>query len=161
MITYPKKIENVSVDYVKNENYVFNTEQTNGHKNPTSKKFSVHTTIQQTFLPLETFFNIKTLEDELMMDIEYASLIIQHSGSIIIPHKDEFFRLKNKTRNKVRANIFLTDWKFGQLVETEDITIKKWKKFNAYVWDNNLYHFAVNFSHSDKVTLQFSGYSNE
>ena len=46
MITYPKKIENVSVDYVKNENYVFNTEQTNGDKNPTSQKFSVHTTLQ-------------------------------------------------------------------------------------------------------------------
>ena len=159
MNTYPKKIENVSVEYVSNTNYEFKTEQTNGHKNPSSKTFDIHTTIQQTFLPLDSFSNIKTLEKELFMDIEYASMIIQHSGSINIPHKDEFFRLKDKTRNKVRANIFLTDWEFGQIVETECRTITKWKKYNAYVWDNKQYHFAVNFSQSDKITLQFSGYS--
>ena len=162
MSKYPKKIENVSIDYVKNDNYDFHCEETNNNpKSLSSKNLSLHTTIQQTFLPLEKFSNIKILEKELSMDIKYASMIIQNPGSINVTHKDEFFYLKDKNREKIRANIFLTDWDFGQLVETECLTITRWKKYSAYVWDNNIAHFAINFSDIDKITLQFSGYSNE
>tara|TARA_Y100000004_G_C8763895_1_gene347756 strand:- start:195 stop:680 length:486 start_codon:yes stop_codon:yes gene_type:complete len=161
MNKYPKKIDTVSVDYVEKKNYNFKTEQTNNHKNPSVKNLPVHTTILQTFLSLDKFSNLNILENELSMDIEYASMIIQKPGSINVTHRDEFFKLKDKNREKIRANIFLTDWEFGQLVETECLTITRWEKYSAYVWNNEVSHFAINFSDIDKITLQFSGYCNE
>ena len=161
MTIYPKKINKVPLDNIRVEDYVFHTEETN-HQKSFIKSLPFHTTIQQTFVPLENIKNLSIIETELNMSIGYASMIIQNPGSINVCHKDQCFLLEEKTnKTKIRANIFLSDWILGQLIETESFTISRWEKFSAYIWDVNSWHFAINFSDVDKLTLQFSGYSNE
>lgn len=116
----------------------------------------------QQFLDLSEFDNLKKIQEEINVDIKYASLIKQEPGSINSSHFDMFWKMQDiKTdKPKVRVNIFMSDWHLGQLVETSKKTFSRWKIGNASVWDNSIEHFAINFSEHDKITLQFSGLYN-
>jgi|694.fasta_scaffold50296_6 hypothetical protein len=79
-------------------------------------------------------------------------------NQIIAPHFDHFYTLKQKLgttiEHCVRYLIFLEDWKFGQYIEFEDLSIRKWKKGDVWYFDHTEEHWAVNASNFDFHTCQ-------
>ena len=61
-------------------------------------------------------------------------------------------------RLKVRANIYLQDWKMGQFIQYDDTVDVKWKAGDGHIWDSNVLHVSANAGFDDKYTLQVSGF---
>ena len=81
-------------------------------------------------------------------------------NQIIPPHTDNFYMLRQKYNATVddclRYLIFLEDWKFGQYVEFEDLSISKWKRGDVWFFNYKSKHWAVNASNDDLHTCQVS-----
>jgi hypothetical protein len=81
-------------------------------------------------------------------------------------HRDTFFQISkqypDRTDLKVRANIYLEDWKLGQFIQyqTEDTykTSVDWQKGSGFMWDSEVLHLSSNAGMQDKYTLQISGF---
>ena len=116
--------------------------------------------IYQKSIDLNEISSLKDIEEQIKVDIKYASIILQKKGSINAHHIDKFWLLKNDNdeRTRVRVNVFLSEWYFGQILETTEKTISKWKIGDAGMWDDTVEHFSINLSGYDKLTMQLSGY---
>ena len=115
---------------------------------------------------------VKQIAEELNIDAKTCSSILQPPGNVITLHRDTFFRFKqdypDDTRLKVRANIYLEDWKIGHMIQYQDINDgKKWKTsvdWNAgegFLWSSDVLHLSANAGMKDKYTLQISGFLNQ
>jgi hypothetical protein len=109
------------------------------------------------------------LGSQLNMEVVTVSTILQPPGNVIPIHRDTFFQIKkrypNDKRLKVRANIYLQDWKMGHLIHyknnNEWYTHTHWKQGEGLLWDDKILHVGANIGLEDKITLQVSGFYNE
>lgn len=105
----------------------------------------------------------------LEMDVVTISSILQKPGNAIPIHRDTFFQITQKfpndTRRKVRANIYVTDWQMGHIIQYKnkdkwenDIN---WKSGQGLLWDSSILHLSANVGFRNKITLQISGFYND
>jgi hypothetical protein len=113
--------------------------------------------------------DFEDLGNQLQMEVVTVSTILQPPGNIIPIHRDTFFQIKkrfpNDTRRKVRANIYLEDWKVGHFLQyqinNDWHNSTHWKANQGFVWDSNHLHLSANAGMNNKYTLQVSGFINE
>jgi len=101
------------------------------------------------------------------MEVITVSSILQPPGNVITVHRDTFFQINkmypDDTRTKVRANIYLEDWKVGHIIQYKDID-KEWKNSThwsaseGFLWDSDILHVSGNIGLEPKFTLQISGF---
>lgn len=139
------------------------TEQADLHENegfPDSLCME-NTTIYQKFFT-EDEIDFKELENQLGLEVITVSTIMQKPGNIIPWHRDIFYQITKKFPNrkeeKVRANMFLTDWENGQFLQFDDEVITNWKKNTGYIFNDQVLHLSSNAGLKNKVTLQVSGF---
>jgi hypothetical protein len=102
---------------------------------------------------------------QLGIEVITASTICQPPGNIIPLHRDTFFKIKqqypNRHEQKVRANIFLDNWKVGHIVQYNNgswKTCDDWKQGEGFIWDSSILHLSANAGFENKFTLQISGF---
>ena len=83
-------------------------------------------------------------------------------GKWLRPHVDHFmfYRKFNNLQtndNILRCNIFLEDWAPGHVFGIEEKVITGWKKYDYFIWDSTVEHWAGNFGVDDRYTLQLTG----
>ena len=127
-----------------------------------------NTRIQQIWFE-DTDVDYEMLGKHLNMDVKTVSAILQPPGNTVTLHRDTFFKFKSlypdDTRPKVRANIYLEDWKVGHLIQYQDIndngiwkTSDNWKAGEGYLWSSDVLHLSANAGMKPKFTLQISGF---
>ena len=103
---------------------------------------------------------------QLNMEIVTVSSILQPPGCIVPYHRDTFYQIKQRYPDreelKVRANIYLEDYKLGQFIQyvlDEEIhTSVEWKAGDGFLWDSEVLHLSANAGMENKYTLQASGF---
>jgi len=87
---------------------------------------SENTVIQQLWYD-NTMVDFDELGRQLNMEVITISSILQPPGNTIALHRDTFFQINKRfpddKRLKVRANIYLEDWKVGHMIQYQDIMI--------------------------------------
>ena len=124
-----------------------------------------NTTIQQLWWA-ETQIDFNELGKQLDMEVVTVSSILQPPGNVIPLHRDTFFQITKKypsdDRLKVRANIYLEDWKVGHMLQYKDGVEWKnsthWKASEGYLWSSEPLHLSMNGGMQNKYTLQISGF---
>jgi hypothetical protein len=110
--------------------------------------------------------DFQDLGSKLGMEAITVSSILQPPGNIITYHRDTFFQIKKRfperTECKVRANIFLEDYRLGHLVQytlgDTVHTVTDWKAGDYLMWGEEVLHLSCNAGMQDKYTLQVSGF---
>lgn len=108
----------------------------------------------------------KQLGEKLNMEVVTVSTILQPPGCVVPYHRDTFFQISQRypyrKEPKVRANIYLEDYKLGQFIQYMDDnkihTSVDWKAGNGFVWDSDILHLSSNAGMQNKYTLQVSGF---
>jgi hypothetical protein len=129
---------------------------------------SENTVIQQLWYD-NTMVDFNDLGTQLNMEIVTVSSILQPPGNIIALHRDTFYQIKKRypedERLKVRANIYLEDWKIGHMIQYQDIndsntwkTSDNWEAGDGFLWSSDVLHLSANAGMKDKYTLQLSGF---
>ena len=103
---------------------------------------------------------------QLGIEVVTVSTILQPPGCVVPLHRDTFYQINKRYPDrkelKVRANIYLEDYKLGQLIQyqTPDgyATSVDWKAGDGFIWDSNVLHLSANSGMEDKYTLQVSGF---
>jgi hypothetical protein len=99
---------------------------------------------------------------QLGMEVVTISSIRQHPGCVIPWHRDTFFQINQRYPDrrelKVRANIFMEDWKMGHFLQYDDTVVTHWKQGEGLMWDSEVLHLGANAGMQDKLTLQISGF---
>lgn len=106
--------------------------------------------------------NFEEIGGQLGMEVITISSIRQHPGGVIPWHRDTFFQINQRypSRNevKVRANIFLEDWKIGHYIQYDNTVVTHWRQGQGLLWDSEVLHLGANAGMLDKFTLQISGF---
>tara|TARA_B100000287_G_C20663246_1_gene790861 strand:- start:80 stop:616 length:537 start_codon:yes stop_codon:yes gene_type:complete len=146
-------------------------EQKDLHENNFPKSYDENNTrIQQIWFDDNIDVDYLALGTQLNMDIKTISAILQPPGNTVTLHRDTFFKFKSlypdDKRTKVRANIYLEDWKPGHLIHYQDHNHEwqsstHWKAGDGFLWDSSHLHLSGNCGLKDKYTLQISGFYNE
>ena len=100
------------------------------------------------------------------MEVVTVSSILQPPGNIVPIHRDTFFQINKKypndDRQKVRANIYLEDWREGQFIHYEVdnkwYNSTHWIAGDGFLWDSDHLHVSGNAGFTNKYTLQVSGF---
>jgi hypothetical protein len=103
---------------------------------------------------------------QLGMEIITMSSILQPPGCVIPLHRDTFFQINkrypDRTDLKVRANIYLEDYKVGHFIQYETDhgykTSVDWQAGDGFLWDSDVLHLGANAGMENKYTLQISGF---
>lgn len=99
---------------------------------------------------------------QLGMEVVTISSICQPPGCVIPLHRDTFFqinrRFPNRKEPKVRANVYLEDWKLGHFIQYNDTVSTHWKAGEGFCWDSSVLHLGANAGMENKYTLQISGF---
>jgi len=107
------------------------------------------------------------LSDRLGIEVITVSAILQPPGNVVTLHRDTFFKINKmfptNSRQKVRANVYLEDWKVGHFINYQDETLEwqtstHWKQGEGFIWDSNHLHLSANAGLEPKYTLQISGF---
>jgi len=106
---------------------------------------------------------------QLDMEIITVSTILQPPGCVVPLHRDTFYQINknypDRTELKVRANIYLEDWKLGQFIQYQTdngyATSVNWHQGEGYMWDSSVLHLSSNAGMQNKYTLQVSGFLKE
>jgi len=114
----------------------------------------------------KTQVNFDELGRQLGMEIVTISSICQPPGNVVPLHRDTFFQISkqypDRKELKVRANIYLEDYKMGQFIQyqTNDhwVTSDHWHQSEGFIWDSSVIHLSVNAGFENKYTLQISGF---
>ena len=114
----------------------------------------------------DTQIDYKLLGKKLNMEIVTVSTILQPPGCVVPYHRDTFFlisqRYPDRKELKVRANIYLENYKLGQFIQYFDDskihTSVDWKAGDGFVWDSSILHLSSNAGMQNKYTLQVSGF---
>jgi hypothetical protein len=111
--------------------------------------------------------DFEDLGNKLNMEVITISSICQPPGCVIPLHRDTFFRIKeqfpNDSRQLVRANVYLEDYKVGQFIQYIDEqsnyqTSTNWRQGDGFLWDSEPLHLSANAGMQNKYTLQVSGF---
>jgi hypothetical protein len=110
--------------------------------------------------------DFEELGQQLNMEVITVSSIKQPPGCVIPFHRDTFFQINQqyptRTETKVRANIYLEDYKMGQFLQykldNQFETSTNWKSGDGFLWNSNVLHVSSNAGFEDKYTLQVSGF---
>ena len=95
------------------------------------------------------------------------STILQPPGNTIPIHRDTFFQINKRfpddTRTKVRANIYLEEWKVGHFLQYQEHDKQwhnstHWNAGDGVIWDSQHLHLSSNAGMKPKYTLQVSGF---
>lgn len=109
--------------------------------------------------------DFKEIENQLGIEVVTISSIKQPPGCIIPLHRDTFYqigqRYPDRTDTKVRANIYLEDWKLGHFIQYNDNVSTHWKQGQGFLWDSEVLHLGANAGMEPKYTLQISGFLKE
>lgn len=116
-----------------------------------------------------TQVDFEDLGNQLGMEIVTISSILQPPGNIIPIHRDTFFQINKRfpddKRTKVRANMYLEDWKVGHLIQYKEknewYNSTHWSAGEGWLWDSGILHLSANAGMQNKFTLQISGFLNE
>jgi hypothetical protein len=103
---------------------------------------------------------------QLGMEVVTVSSVLQPPGCTIPLHKDSFYRLKtefpDRTERRVRANIHLTAYRMGQLIQWQEsgssFTYVGWEAGDGILWDSTVPHLGANAGMDNKITMQISGF---
>jgi hypothetical protein len=129
---------------------------------------SKNTKIRQLWFD-NTQVDFDILGHQLNMQVITVSTILQPPGNTVPIHRDTFFQINKRypddTRLKVRANIYLEDWKVGHFLQYQEAdknwhNSTHWKQGEGWMWDSKHLHLSSNAGMNDKYTLQISGFLN-
>ena len=120
-----------------------------------------NTKIHQLWFDSSTI-DYENIGDQLDMEVVTVSAIMQPPGCVIPLHRDTFYQITKKfpdrKETKVRANIYLEDWKTGHFVQYNDTVSTHWKQGEGFMWDSSVEHLGANAGMEPKYTLQISGF---
>lgn len=125
-----------------------------------------NTTIHQLWWKAEDI-DFQELENQLGIEVITVSTVKQPPGNIIPIHRDIFFQINQrypeKTETKVRANIYMEDWKIGQMLQYQNdlgkwVTSDNWSQGQGFIWDKEPLHASANAGFQSKYTMQISGF---
>ena len=142
------------------------TEQKDLHPDHTMPDSLVldNTAIHQKFFDRDEV-DYEELGKQTNMEVISVSVIKQEPGNIIPKHRDMFHKITtefpDKKSMKVRANIFLEDWKSGHYLEFDEKPYTHWKANEGFVINQDVIHLSANAGLEDKYTLQVSGFYND
>ena len=113
-----------------------------------------------------TQLDFTAIGEQLGIEVITISTIKQPPGCVIPIHRDTFFLINQKYPDrkelKVRANIYLEDWKLGHMIQyqnpVEYDTSVKWKEGEGFMWDSSVLHLSANAGMEPKYTMQISGF---
>jgi len=109
----------------------------------------------------------KSLGNQLGIDVITVSSIKQPPGCVVPYHRDTFYQISKKyperKEMKVRANIYLEDYKLGHMLQYTDQenvihTQVNWQAGQGILWNQDILHLSCNAGMEDKFTLQISGF---
>lgn len=99
---------------------------------------------------------------QMNMDVITVSTICQPPGNIIPLHRDTFYQINkrypDRTEPKVRANIYLEDWKLGHFIQYDNKVSTHWRAGQGFLWDSSILHLSANAGMQNKYTMQVSGF---
>ncbi len=99
---------------------------------------------------------------QLGIEVVSISSIRQDPGCVLPAHKDQFYKIyqtyPDRKENRVRANIFLEDWKMGHFLQYSDYVVANWVQGTGLMWDRDILHLSANAGLEPKYTLQVSGF---
>jgi hypothetical protein len=107
------------------------------------------------------------LERQLGIEVVTVSTIMQPAGNVIPLHRDTFYQIKHRYPQrqdlKVRANIYMQDWKVGHVLQYQDLsgnyrTHDDWHAGDGWIWDSEPLHLSCNAGFEPKFTMQISGF---
>ena len=106
------------------------------------------------------------LGNQLGIEIVTVSTILQQPGCVVPLHRDTFYQISKRyptrTDLKVRANIYLEDYKVGQFIQYQEgsryQTSTNWQAGDGYIWDSSVLHLSANAGMENKLTMQVSGF---
>ena len=111
-----------------------------------------------------TQVDFEILGRQLGMEVITVSSIQQPPGCVIPVHRDTFFqigkRYPDRKELKVRANVYLEDWKMGHFLQYNDQVATHWQAGDGFMWDSEVIHLGANAGMQNKHTLQISGFVN-
>ena len=108
----------------------------------------------------------KNIGDQLGIDVMTVSTIRQDPGNVLPIHYDTFFLIgqnhPQRRELKVRANIYMQDWKLGHHLEYEKDDqwhiSYGWRAGDGLIWDSTHLHLSSNAGMEPKFTMQISGF---
>lgn len=151
------------IDYQKREQKDLHGKYGNGFP---SSYHPDNTRIQQIWFD-NTDIDYDDLGNKLGFEVITVSAILQPPGNVITLHRDMFYQINKKypedTRTKVRANIYMEDWKPGHFINYQDSnhewqTSTHWSQGEGFIWDSNHLHLSANAGLDPKYTMQISGF---
>jgi hypothetical protein len=99
---------------------------------------------------------------QLNMEVIKVSTILQEPGCMIPLHRDTFYQINqqypDRKETRVRANIYLEDWKLGHFIQYNDVVSTHWQAGQGMQWDSSVEHLSANAGLENKYTLQISGF---
>lgn len=131
------------------------------------KSYCLENTVIHQLWWTQNQIDFEDLGNKLNMEVVTVSSICQPPGCVIPLHRDTFFQMKkrfpNDSRQKVRANIYLEDYKVGQFIQYIDEQSKyqtstNWLQGDGFLWDSEPLHLSANAGMQNKYTLQVSGF---
>jgi len=112
-----------------------------------------------------TQIDFDDIGNQLGIEVITVSSIKQRPGGVIPYHRDTFYKITqqypNRSELKVRANIHLSPWSMGHIIEYGDEVYRKWNQGDGLLWDSSILHLGANNGFKDKYTLQVSGFLME
>lgn len=114
----------------------------------------------------ESQINYKELGEKLGIEVVTVSSILQPPGCTVPLHRDTFYQISKRHPErkdlKVRANIYLEDYKIGQFIQYQEnngyTTSTDWQVGDGFIWDSEVLHLSTNAGMESKYTLQVSGF---
>ena len=125
-----------------------------------------NTTIHQLWWGPEDI-DFQELEKQLGIEVITVSTIKQPPGNVVPIHRDTFFQINQRYPDrkelKVRANIYMEDWKVGHMIQYQNQwgkweTNDHWIGGQGFIWNSEPLHVSANAGFQDKYTMQISGF---
>lgn len=106
--------------------------------------------------------DFKEIGSQLGMEVVTVSTICQPPGNVVPLHRDTFYQINQRYPGrkdlKVRANLYLEDWKLGHFIQYNDKISTHWHAGQGFLWDSSVLHLSANAGMSNKYTMQISGF---
>ena len=126
------------------------------------KTYTINNTLIHQLWWENTQLDYEEIGSQLGIEVITVSTICQPPGNIIPIHRDTFYlinqRYPTRTDLKVRANIYLEDWKLGHFVQYNNEISTHWNAGEGLLWDSSILHLSANAGMQNKYTLQVSGF---
>lgn len=126
------------------------------------KTYTINNTLIHQLWWNNTQLDFEDIGQQLGMEVITASTICQPPGNVVPWHRDTFYQINQqfpeRQELKVRANIYIEDWKMGHFIQYNDSVSTHWKSGEGFMWDSSIEHLGANAGMQNKYTLQISGF---